>query len=88
MPLAGFEPKISAGKRPRSYALDRVDTGTNKIMGSMRVQILKGWEDFCVPTGGGIYIDCGVSKTYGLSSTGDSEGGDGAVGCRCSSDKM
>jgi hypothetical protein len=41
----------------------------------------------CVPTGGGIYIDCGVSKTYGLSSIGDSEGGDGAVGCSCSSEE-
>jgi hypothetical protein len=29
----------------------------------------------------GPYIDCGVRKTYGLSSICDCEGGDGAIGC-------
>ena len=28
MPLVGFEPTISAGERPQTYALDRADTGT------------------------------------------------------------
>ena len=28
MPLVGFEPTISAGKRQQSYALDRAATGT------------------------------------------------------------
>ena len=28
MPWVGFEPTISAGKRPKSYALDRTATGT------------------------------------------------------------
>ena len=28
MPPVGFEPAISAGKRPQTYALDRVATGT------------------------------------------------------------
>ena len=28
MPPAGFEPSISAGERPRTYALDRAATGT------------------------------------------------------------
>ena len=28
MPPAGFEPTISAGERPQSYALDRAATGT------------------------------------------------------------
>ena len=28
MPPAGFEPTISAGERPQTYALDRADTGT------------------------------------------------------------
>jgi len=27
----GFEPKISAGKRPQTYALDRAATGTSII---------------------------------------------------------
>jgi len=32
MPPAGFEPTISAGERPQTYALDRAGTGTdNKI---------------------------------------------------------
>ena len=28
MPPVGFEPTISAGERPQTYALDRVATGT------------------------------------------------------------
>ena len=28
MPPVGFEPKISAGERPQTYALDRAATGT------------------------------------------------------------
>ena len=28
MPLAGFEPTISANERPQTYALDRAATGT------------------------------------------------------------
>jgi hypothetical protein len=27
MPSVGFEPKISAGERPKTYALDRAATG-------------------------------------------------------------
>ena len=30
MHLVGFEPTISAGERPQTYALDRVATGTGK----------------------------------------------------------
>ena len=32
MPPAGFEPTISAGERPQTYALDRAATGTGKYM--------------------------------------------------------
>ena len=28
MPRVGFEPTISAGERPKTYALDRATTGT------------------------------------------------------------
>ena len=28
MPSVGFEPTISAGERPQTYALDRADNGT------------------------------------------------------------
>ena len=38
--------------------------------------------------GGGVYKDCGVSSTYGLSSIRESEGGDGAVGWRLSCERM
>ena len=37
MPPVGFEPTISAGERPQTYALDRAATGT----GTFRVQGLK-----------------------------------------------
>ena len=30
MPLVGFEPTISAGESPKTYALDRAATGTGK----------------------------------------------------------
>ena len=32
MPPAGFEPTVSAGERPQTYALDRAATGTGKQM--------------------------------------------------------
>ena len=28
MPLVGFEPTVSAGEQPQTYALDRMATGT------------------------------------------------------------
>ena len=31
MPPAGFEPTISAGERPQTYALDRAATGTGHL---------------------------------------------------------
>jgi hypothetical protein len=31
MPSAGFEPTISAGERPKTYALDRATTGTGNM---------------------------------------------------------
>ena len=30
MPPVGFEPTISAGERPKTYALDRAATGTGE----------------------------------------------------------
>ena len=32
MPLVGFEPTISAGERPQTYALDRAATGTGEYI--------------------------------------------------------
>ena len=34
MPPVGFEPKISAGERPKTYALDRAATGTGSSSSS------------------------------------------------------
>ena len=31
MPRVGFEPTISAGERPKTYALDRAATGTGAL---------------------------------------------------------
>ena len=32
MPPAGFEPTISAGEQPQTYALDRAATGTGNLL--------------------------------------------------------
>ena len=32
MPPVGFEPTISAGERPQTYALDRAATGNGKFL--------------------------------------------------------
>ena len=32
MPRVGFEPTISAGERPKTYALDRAATGIGKVL--------------------------------------------------------
>ena len=32
MPQVGFEPTISAGERPKTYALDRAATGTGMLL--------------------------------------------------------
>jgi hypothetical protein len=41
MPLVGFEPTISAGERPKTYALDRATTGTGSVM-LITIRELKG----------------------------------------------
>ena len=43
MPPVGFEPTISAGERPQTYALDRMATGTGKAsyVGHENHQLLK-----------------------------------------------
>jgi hypothetical protein len=37
MPPAGFEPTISAGDRPKTYALDRAAIGTENDIVSMNI---------------------------------------------------
>ena len=66
MPPAGFEPTISAGERPQTYALDRAATGTGKcqlyqtlILKALNVQSVQmarsNWTTVsvlqCVPSG-------------------------------------
>ena len=41
MPPVGFEPTISEGERPQTYALDRAATGTGQHKGIMNIKILK-----------------------------------------------
>jgi hypothetical protein len=64
MPPVGFAPKISAGKRPQTYALESADTGTGKSMGVDESENIKGVGGLCVPTGGGVYIDCKVRLSH------------------------
>ena len=37
MPPVGFEPTISAGERPQTYALDRAATGTGIFLGTTSI---------------------------------------------------
>jgi len=38
MPPVGFEPTISAGERPQTYALDRAATGTGTFLLALEIQ--------------------------------------------------
>ena len=40
MPLAGFEPTISAGERPQTSASDRVATGIGDVSITILIQLL------------------------------------------------
>jgi hypothetical protein len=40
MPPVGFKPTISAGERPKTYALDRAATGTDSTYYSGKVKII------------------------------------------------
>ena len=40
MPPVGFEPTISAGERPQTYALDRTATGTGLYEGIADLNII------------------------------------------------
>jgi hypothetical protein len=54
MPPVGFEPTISAGERPKTYALDRTPTGTGvycwmKLFNrteTARRSLINGWDDW------------------------------------------
>jgi hypothetical protein len=46
IPPLGFEPKISAGERPQTYALDRAASGTGKLITIYRY-ITSAWKQ-CV----------------------------------------
>jgi hypothetical protein len=40
MSVVGFEPTISAGERPQTYALDRADTGTGILKSIIETKYL------------------------------------------------
>ena len=43
MPRVGFEPTISAGERPKTYALDRAATGTgNDVISHLIIWLVLG----------------------------------------------
>ena len=39
MPPVGFEPTVSAGERPQTYALDRAATGTGKMVRECSIDV-------------------------------------------------
>jgi len=41
MPPVGFEPTISAGKRPQTYGLDRTATGTSNCFEVVSIKLLR-----------------------------------------------
>jgi len=41
MPPVGFEPKIPAGERPQTYALDRAATGTGHLLSKYEREVLE-----------------------------------------------
>ena len=41
MPPVGFEPTISVGERPKTYALDRAATGTGKDTSNIEITLQK-----------------------------------------------
>ena len=43
MPPVGFEPTVSAGERPRTYALDRAATGTGSVC---RISLINSFKSF------------------------------------------
>ena len=48
MPPLGFEPTISAGERPQTYALDRAATGTGALY-QFLVLVFADFEKHSVP---------------------------------------
>ena len=39
MPPVGFEPTVSTGERPQTYALDRAATGTHKVVKMLKIDL-------------------------------------------------
>ena len=61
MPPVGFEPTISAGERPQTYALDRAATGTGSTSKAATKFTICSW-----PIHGGITF---VSRVKGMPLT-------------------
>ena len=65
MPPVGFEPTISAGERPQTYALDRADTGTGGTLTVATIKIIS-----FPSTGAGRDSSVGIATLYGLDGPG------------------
>ena len=55
MPPVGFEPTISAGERPQTYALDRAATGTGKC-----------WFNLLKPSGYVMHQQFNIQQLYAM----------------------
>jgi hypothetical protein len=60
MPPVGFEPTISAGERPQTYALDRATTGTGIICMYINIYIYVHNINICIF----MYIHIAYIYTY------------------------
>ena len=49
MPRVGFEPTISAGEQPKTYALDRAATGTGVVNYNAEVKLLYLYQGETLP---------------------------------------
>ena len=66
MPPAGFEPTISAGERPQTYALDRTATGTGKLIKYI-IKIMSLYAVFSCKYSEKVFSNFFHSNIYGMS---------------------
>ena len=71
MPLVGFEPTISAGERPQTYALDRAATGTgNEHFNGTKLYWFKIWDAYAEISGShsGLDEESSLLRCYAVST--------------------
>ena len=65
MPPVGFEPTISAGERPHTYALDRAATGTDGIIKKVIPQQVEVPQGVPGRLGPQIFLTFGTTRVVG-----------------------